>query len=105
MRVPRLLPLLVAIALLTACDKPASDSKAALTADSVVLRRILEQADAAVSAEDGDGYVALIANDAVLMPPNEPPVVGAEAIRAWNRAQFEQLTIDVTSVPEEQVIA
>jgi uncharacterized protein (TIGR02246 family) len=101
----RMIALFVGSALLTGCQDVSRESKRALAADSAAIRRVLEQADAAVSAENADGYVALLATDAVLMPPNEPPIFGKEAIRSWNQAQFQQITIDVTSVPEEQVIA
>lgn len=34
-----------------------------------------------------DGYAAAFAGDAALMPPDSPPIIGREAIRAWRENQ------------------
>jgi len=61
--------------------------------------------DAAVNAGDLEAYLANIAEDAVLMPPNEPPVVGKEATRAWHQALFGQFSLEETISSEEVVVA
>ncbi len=55
---------------------------------------------AALNGNDADAWVACFAPDAVQMPPNDPPNVGTEHIRAWSsgmlaafRAEFS-LNID-----------
>jgi uncharacterized protein (TIGR02246 family) len=55
---------------------------------------------AALNAGDPDAWVACFARDAAQMPPNEPPNIGAQNIRAWSsgmltafRAEFS-LDID-----------
>jgi uncharacterized protein (TIGR02246 family) len=55
---------------------------------------------AALNAGDPDAWVACFARDAAQMPPNEPPNIGTENIRAWSsgmltafRAEFS-LDID-----------
>ena len=62
--------------------------------------------DAAIIAGDTEAYVALIAEDAVLMPPNAPPVIGKEAIRVWNEAMSRQFRFQTyKSVDDEVVLA
>ena len=57
-------------------------------ADVEVLHSVRETHDGAVNAGDLEAYLAVFAEDAVLMPPNEPPVVGKEATRAWAQGLF-----------------
>lgn len=64
----------------------------------VQIRSIAPQFEAAVSAGDVDRLVGFYADDAVVLPPNEPMVSGSAAIRAF----FERLvpmnpTINLTS--------
>ena len=40
-------------------------------------------------AKDVDAMAALLADDAILMPPNEPAIVGKEAIKARAASAFE----------------
>jgi ketosteroid isomerase-like protein len=64
------------------------------------------QVDAAIMAGDTESYVALIAEDAVLMPPNAPPVIGKDAIRSWNQTVSQQFRIEgYTPVDNEVVLA
>ena len=57
---------------------------------------------AALNANDPDAWVTCFASDAVQMPPNDPPNIGTENIRAWSggmlaafRAEF---SLDVDEV-------
>ena len=59
-------------------------------ADLAALEANAEAYEAAYAAGDADALAALHADDAVRMPPNAPPVVGKEAIKASFQATFEQ---------------
>ena len=48
---------------------------------------------AAFKARDLARTMAFLTEDAVLIPPNEPAVVGAEAIAAWSERMFDAVTI------------
>ena len=48
-----------------------------------------------------DALVALHTGDAIRMPPNAPPVIGKEAIRASFQATFEQFAGKITLSLEE----
>lgn len=75
-------------------------------ADLEAINTLQRQVDAAIIAGDTESYVALIADDAVLMPPNAPPIIGKEAIRSWNQAISQQFRMQgYTPVDNEVVLA
>ncbi len=49
---------------------------------------LLEQWVSAVNAGDIDGWSATLADDATVMPPNEPAVTGKEALGPWMVGTF-----------------
>lgn len=57
---------------------------------------------AALNTNDPDAWVACFAPDAVQMPPNEPPNVGTQNIRAWARGMLgafrAEFALDVDEV-------
>ena len=73
-------------------------------ADVEALHRVRETHDGAVNAGDLEAYLAVFAEDAVAMPPNEPPVVGKEAFRAWAQVIFGQFSYEETMSSEEVVV-
>jgi uncharacterized protein (TIGR02246 family) len=70
------------------------------------INRLQKQVDAAIIAGDTEGYLALVADDAVLMPPNAPPVIGKDAIRSWNQAMSKRFRFQAyTPIDDEVVLA
>lgn len=66
--------------LLTSCAPPAPDT----AADLAALKTLDEQWSSVASRNDVDATVAFYADDAVLLPPNEPIATNKEAIRkSW----------------------
>jgi uncharacterized protein (TIGR02246 family) len=72
----------------------------ALAAELEDLDRTRDAHVAALNANDADAWVACFARDGVQMPPNDPPNIGTDCIRAWSsgmlaafRAEFS-LDID-----------
>ncbi|MFQ5962467.1 MAG: YybH family protein [Candidatus Methylomirabilales bacterium] len=91
---------------------PAEEQPGAMTAETTsteadveAVHRVRETHDAAVNAGDLEAYLAVFAEDAVLMPPNEPPVLGKEATRAWGQGLFSQFSFEETMSSEEVVVA
>lgn len=56
---------------------------------------------AALNAGDADGWAACFAADAVQMPPNDPPNVGAESIQAWSGAFLAAFHAEFSLFPDE----
>ena len=55
-------------------------------ADAAALRAVHDRFSAALLRQDFDAVAALYAEDAVLLPPQEPAVHGRAAIRKWTAA-------------------
>ena len=52
---------------------------------------------------DAAAYAGLFTEDAVLMPPNAPPVVGRAAVETWAATLFSQMTVQIASQDSEMV--
>jgi ketosteroid isomerase-like protein len=86
--------------ILAGCQRGAEES------DVDALNRLQKQVDSAIIAGDTERYLTFITDDAVLMPPNGPPVTGREAIGSWNRSMSSQFRIqDYASRDDEIVVA
>ena len=59
-----------------------------MSTESDAINRLREDYIAAANSGDVNGWMATLTDDAVFLPPNEPAVVGQEAIRSWVRAGF-----------------
>ena len=85
-----------------ATEKPDPAAEAAQrTKDIEAVKAIPAKYAVAYNAADTAGLAAVYANDAIRMPPNEPPVVGNEAITASFQAIFDQFTPGLKLSPEE----
>ena len=84
---------------------PAMEEIDTTEADVEAINSVREREGAAAIAGDAESFVALITDDAVFMPPNEPPVTGKEAIRSWLQDFFDQFTIEYTPSFGEIVVA
>jgi uncharacterized protein (TIGR02246 family) len=63
------------------------------------------KAEAAFNAGDAAALVDLFTEDAILMPANEPALVGKEAIQSWFQTIFDQFTFKWTASTEEVEVA
>ena len=54
-----------------------------------LLRRDVEWADAASAGKDVEKAVSYMSDDAIMIPPGQPPVVGKAAIRAFIASSFQ----------------
>ncbi len=87
-----------------ACQ-PAVEETATTEADVEALNTLRDDCAAAFRAGDVEGFIALVTDDAVMMPPDEPALTGKKAIRAWTQAFFDQFTLEPTiSVEEVEVL-
>jgi uncharacterized protein (TIGR02246 family) len=97
-RTPTLLAIIPLALLCTGCQT------SSIAGDVEALNRLQKQVDSAIIAGATERYVALITDDAVLMPPNGAPVIGKDAIRLWNQAMFKQSRIQSYSSVDDEVV-
>lgn len=58
----------------------------------------------ALRTNGSDSLLALMANDVVLMPPNEPVLKGKEAVRAWYDQFLSQLRTSDLRITDREVL-
>jgi ketosteroid isomerase-like protein len=56
------------------------------------------------NAGDVDGVMMCCSDDVVMMPPNAPAVVGADAVRSWLTEFFEHFTPNLETHTENLVV-
>ena len=88
-----------------AAEAPEPEEKPSMEADVEAIDELREQGVAAINGKDVEAYLALVTDDAVLMPPHESPAVGKEAIRSKFQALLDPFTPEVTASSEEVVVA
>jgi ketosteroid isomerase-like protein len=77
----------------------------ASTNDRAVLDSIRRGIETAENTGDADRMYAYLAPDVVAMPPNMPPVSGADASREWLRGFFGAFNVENHYQSEEIVIS
>jgi ketosteroid isomerase-like protein len=87
----RALSLLIVLGFpLTGCGT--ADERATPPSDSADVRAMVRGADsafaAAATAHDLEGSVGSLSADAIMLPPDQPPIVGRAAIREYMRESF-----------------
>ena len=65
--------------------------------------RARKEIDEAWLRSDADGITQHLAEDAVLMPPNESKKIGRQSINTWLRELFEHYTMTALAMPEREV--
>jgi uncharacterized protein (TIGR02246 family) len=72
-------------------------------ADRAAIEAVREAEEAGAVSGDAGAFMALVASDAVMMQPNEPAVVGADAIGAWVDEFMGAFAIEFQSYETEDV--
>ena len=73
-------------------------------ADIEAVRAQSERLNAAFASGDLDAFMALMAEDAVLMPPNEPSITGRVAVRSLLGGFFDEFIITLDSLVLEEIV-
>lgn len=85
----RILPSLLALTV-AACAPQGEPSQEEIEADIAAVAAVRDQEVAAINSGAAD--ISYLADDAVMMPPNEPAVSGSTAIGEWVRSFMSQFT-------------
>ena len=72
-----------------ACTTPSSNED-----DVADITRTTHEWVAAFEANDAARGASFVTDDAMLVPPNEAVVTGAEAIEAWSQRMFDGMTVE-----------
>ena len=88
-----------------ACDQQAESTG---NADKQAIESLYQERSALIQGRDdsssiAEAYVAIVAENAVWMPPNAPKVQGREAIQSWAEEFFGRYTIVVKSPTLEKL--
>jgi uncharacterized protein (TIGR02246 family) len=96
-----LFPVLATLLILaTAACAPQMDTEA----DVAGIRTLLDEVVAAENASDVDAMMVLMTDDVVIMPANQKPIIGQDAVRAWWENFFSRFSIE-GAVSDEEIQA
>jgi uncharacterized protein (TIGR02246 family) len=95
---------------LLGCQSPeTATARAAPAADLAAARQAVRSADsafaAAAAAHDLEGSVASLAADGMMLPPDQPPVIGRAAVREYMRQSFATPHFSVTWTTDTVIVA
>ncbi len=99
-----LLPFLLLGMACQEAEEPAEPAPAATTStetDVEAFRALIRQLDAEFNAGNLDGVMALYADDAVQMPPNNPIIIGKDSLRSGFEEFFAANTIELSGTVED----
>lgn len=99
MKNPRPAGFLSALALAALGCAPAHDAQA----DRTAVEAVREAEATAAEAGNVAGMAALLASDAVFLPPNSPPIAGAGAVEAWIDEFMAEVSVRFDSYQTEDV--
>ena len=81
-----ILPLVFLLCFTFSCQKGeevAEEPAVNVEADIAAIKTLINQVERAFNEGDLDAYMSTVADDAVVLEPNEPAIIGKEAIRDW----------------------
>ena len=85
--------------------EPVEEAAATTEADAAAIDQVRERFAAAFNAGDAGAVAGLYTDDAMRMPPNEPAVVGREAILSRFEAEFAEFAGQLANPAEEIHVA
>lgn len=96
MKTSWILAIFAATVIAITCSQ-ATEEPAKTTADDMVaVARMVSSFDTFAADADIESFLAYVTDDAVMMPPGEPAVVGKSAIRDWYTVFYDNFTMDMT---------
>jgi len=74
-------------------------------ADLEAISEVREQEIAAVNAGNVEGFLTVLTEDVIGMPPNEPAIIGKDATRAWMQNFLDQFAVQGAYTSSDIVVA
>ncbi len=100
----RLIALLSAT-ILVSCNQSGKQPSATLEADIEAINALNDEYIAAENTGNVDGIMMLYTDDAVMMMPNQPALIGKESIRSYLQALLDKFAVKETLSSEEVVVS
>jgi uncharacterized protein (TIGR02246 family) len=91
--------------LFLACTQAVEQQATTTGPDVEAITAWFEQYNAAVNSGDLEGWMALVADDAVVLPPDELPISGMDELRPLYEAVFGTYAFQFTPRLDEVVVA
>jgi len=99
-----ILPLVFLLCFTFGCQKAeevAEEPVVDVEADVEAIKSLQDNCSRAWNEGDYEGFMAIIDEEAVFLPPNAPPFGGMETIRSIYRTEFDSFDFNVTITTEE----
>jgi len=87
---------------ITACAPAATTTT---EADLKAISEVREQEIAAVNAGDVEGFLTVLTEDVIAMPPNEPAIIGKDAVGSWTQSLLDQVAVQAEYTSSDIVVA
>ena len=101
MKAIRLAGAVLTTLLAAACARPAPQLAAASDPDVAAVARLVATLDSCARTGALDVFLSLSADDVVMLAPDQPTVVGKDAVREYYRSLYGTFTIDMRHAPIE----
>lgn len=96
---------LITILLLTACAQAVDREPVTSGPEVEAVQAWFQQYNAAINAGVLDRWASFVADDAVILPPDEPPIIGMDEIRPRYAAVFDAYAFQFHGRAEEITVA
>ncbi len=73
-------------------------------ADVLAIENMVEQLSEAYLTRDWDGFTSFFTQDAVWMPPDQPPLIGKDAWWSWIGGGWHRSTIEEQDTGSQEIV-
>ncbi len=93
---------------IVACAPAAEEAMEEATtteADLEAISEVREQEIEALNAGNVEGFLAVLTEDVIAMPPNEPAIIGKDAVESWTQSLLDQFAVQADYTASDIVVA
>jgi len=93
---------------IVACAPAAEEAVEGATTTEADLEAISEvrgQEMAAINAGNVEGFLTILTEDVIAMPPNEPAIIGKDAVESWLQNLLDQFAVQADYTASDIVVA
>ncbi len=93
---------------IVACAPAAEEAMEETTtteADLEAISEVREQEIEALNSGNVEGFLAVLTEDVIAMPPNEPALIGKDAVESWTQSLLDQFAVQADYTASDIVVA